>query len=414
MTFQSGSAVWRSLLVAAAAFALASCGSGGMDDDASETLNPMQGNPVPKVEARPLDAIGGGQSAVIGQGAVKVALVLPTSAAGNAGATAQSMRNAAELALSEFDAPDVQLMVKDDHGTAQGAQAAVREATDDGARLVIGPLFAHSVASAAQVAKPKGVPIVAFSTDSSVAANGVFLLSFMPESDVQRVVSYAASQGKRSFAALLPETGYGSVAEGAFQQAVAKAGGRVVGLERYPADKAKMAEAVARLSSALSQADTLFIPDTAEGVQTVVGLLAANGVNLKRLQLLGTGLWDDPALARDASLSGAWYAAPDDSGFRSFAQRYRAKYGSDPVRTASLAYDATSLVAALVKSQGPQSLNSETFANPSGFSGVDGAFRFESDGPNQRGLAVYQVQAGGARVVSPAPKSFGGQTAQAQ
>jgi ABC-type branched-subunit amino acid transport system substrate-binding protein len=414
MTFQSRSAVWRSLLVAAAAFALASCGSGGMDDDASETLNPMQGNPVPKVEARPLDAIGGGQSSVIGQGAVKVALVLPTSAAGNAGATAQSMRNAAELALSEFDAPDVQLVIKDDHGSAQGAQAAVREATDEGVKLVIGPLFAHSVASAAQVAKPKGVPIVAFSTDSSVAANGVFLLSFMPESDVQRVVSYAASQGKRSFAALLPETGYGSVAEGAFQQAVAKAGGRVVGLERYPADKTKMAEAVARLSSALSQADTLFIPDTADGVQTVVGLLATNGVNLKRLQLVGTGLWDDPALTRDASLSGAWYAAPDDSGFRSFAQRYRAKFGSDPVRTASLAYDATSLVAALVKVQGPQSLNSETFANPSGFSGVDGAFRFESDGSNQRGLAVYQVQAGGARVVSPAPKSFGGQTAQAQ
>ncbi|GBD47751.1 penicillin-binding protein activator [Methylopila sp. Yamaguchi] len=397
---------WRALLVGSAALALAACGGGSDLGGTDERLNPLPGNPTPQVEAQPL-----GQA--IGQGSTKVALVLPLSASGNAGAAAQSMKNAAELALSEFNSPDIQLVVKDDGGTAQGAQAAVNSATDEGARMVIGPLFAHSVQGAGQAARQKGVPVVAFSTDANVASRGVYLLSFLPESDVDRIVRYAVSQGKRSFAALLPENGYGTVVEGAFQQAVARAGGRVVALERYPTDKGKMAEPIARVANALGQADALFIPDTADSVPTVVGLLAANGVNLKRVQLLGTGLWDDPQMGRDASLAGAWYAAPDSSGFRSFAQRYKAKFGSEPTRTASLAYDATSLVAALVKTQGAAGLTDQTFANPSGFAGVDGTFRFRADGGNDRALAVYQVQPGGAKVISPAPRSFDGQTAQA-
>lgn len=402
MTFQYRS-VRRALLVLGAALALAGCG-GGSDENSG--LDPLQGVPTPEVSQKPL-----GQ--VVGQGSVKVALVLPTSANGNAGAAAQSMKNAAELALSEFDTPDIQLVVKDDGGTAQGAQTAVNQATDEGAKLVLGPLFAHSVSGAAQAARAKGVPVIAFSTDANVASRNVFLLSFLPESDVQRIVDYAVSQGKRSFAALLPETGYGTVVEAAFQQAVAKAGGRVVALERYPLDKVKMAEPISRIANSLNQADALFIPDAADSVPTVVGLLAANGVNLKRLQLLGTGLWDDPDLAREASLSGAWFAAPDNSGFRSFAQRYRAKFGADPVRTASLAYDATSLVAAIVKMQGAAGLSEQTFTNPSGFAGVDGTFRFKPDGPNERGLAVYKIEPGGARVISPPSRSFGGETAQA-
>jgi ABC-type branched-subunit amino acid transport system substrate-binding protein len=400
---------WRSLrrglLAVAACLSLAACGS-DMDDERAALDPAPAAAPTPQVEAKPLQQI-------VGEGSVKVALVLPSSASGNAGQAAASMKNAAELALSEFNTPDVQLVVKDDGGTAQGARVAAQAAADEGAKLVIGPLFAHSVASAGQVARQRNLPVLAFSTDQNVASRGIYLLSFMPESDVNRIVSYAVSQGKRSFAALLPETGYGSVVEGAFQQAVAKAGGRVVGLERYSGDKTRKAEAIARIASTLPQADALLIPDAADGVQTVVGMLAANCVNLGRLQLLGTGLWDDPAIARDASLSGAWYAAPDDRGYRSFAERYRAKYGTDPVRTASLAYDATSLVAALVKTQGAGALTNDAFTNPSGFSGVDGTFRFRPDGRNERGLAVYRVQAGGATMISPPPTSFDGQTAQA-
>jgi ABC-type branched-subunit amino acid transport system substrate-binding protein len=342
----------------------------------------------------------------IGTGDVKVALILPLSAGGNAGVAAQSMRNAAEMALAEFNSPNLQLLVKDDGGNAPAAQQAAQQALDEGAELILGPLFAHSVGAVGQVARARNVPVIAFSTDASVATRGVYLLSFLPESDVNRIVSYAASHGKRSFAAAMPDNAYGTVVEAAFKQAVARRGGRVVALERYPLDRARIQASVANVASAASRVDAIFIPDGADSVSTVVQALAASGVNTKRVQLLGSGLWDDPQIFSNAAVEGAWYAAPDSVGFRNFSARYRSRYGQDPVRTATLAYDAVALVAALTKTQGQQRFSEAILTNASGFTGIDGLFRFRPDGTNQRGLAVLRVAPAGGQVISPAPKAF--------
>jgi ABC-type branched-subunit amino acid transport system substrate-binding protein len=128
------------------------------------------------------------------------------------------------------------------------------------------------------------------------------------------------------------------------------------------------------------------------------------------VQLLGTGLWDDPRIAGEARIQGGWYAAPESAGFRNFAARYRARYGQDPVRTATLAYDAVALVAALVKTQGTQRFTDQVLTNSSGFAGIDGVFRFRTDGTNERGLSVLRVAPGGGQVVSPAPRTFGSGT----
>ena len=168
-------------------------------------------------------------------------------------------------------------------------------------------------------------------------------------------------------------------------------------------------QAPARLvAQAARGADAVFIPEGPEVVPSVVQALSAAGLDLKRVQLLGTGLWDDPRIFAEASLQGGWYAAPDSAGFRSFSARYRGRYGQDPVRTATLAYDAVALVAALVKTQGPQRFSEQVLTNPSGFAGIDGLFRFRTDGSNQRGLAVMRVTPNGGQVISPPPRAFSG------
>jgi len=344
----------------------------------------------------------------IGEGQVKVGLILPLSGSGNAAVAAQSMRNAAEMALAEFNSPDLQLLVKDDGGSAPGAQQAAQQALEEGAEIILGPLFALTVGPVGQVARARGVPVIAFSTDSNVAARGVYLLSFLPESDVDRIIGYAASQGKRSFAALVPDNAYGTVVEAAFKQVVARRGGRVVALERYPLDRAQMQGPVRNVAQAAGRADAIFIPDGSDAVPTVVQTLNANGIDTKRVQLLGTGLWEDAQIFSNPQLEGAWYAGPDSTGFRNFSGRYRSRYGQDPVRTASLAYDAVALVAALVKTQGKQRFSQEVLTNSSGFTGIDGLFRFRPDGTNQRGLAVLRVTPTGGQIVSPPPKGFGG------
>jgi branched-chain amino acid transport system substrate-binding protein len=150
----------------------------------------------------------------------------------------------------------------------------------------------------------------------------------------------------------------------------------------------------------------LFIPDGADVLPQVAQQIASAGVNLKRVQLLGSGLWDDPRVFSDAQLEGGWFAAPEQPNYRDFVARYRKRFGQEPVRTATLAYDAVALVAALVKMQGAQRFTDEVLTNSSGFAGIDGVFRFRPDGTNERGLAVLRTAPGGGQVLSPAPKSF--------
>ena len=347
-------------------------------------------------------------STAIGTGQVKVALILPLSAGGNAGIAALSMKNAAEMALAEFNSPNIQLLVKDDAGTPGGASQAAQQALNEGAELIVGPLFAQSVQAVGQVARTRGIPVIAFSTDVSVAARGTYLLSFLPESDVDRIVDFAVANGKRSYAAMVPENAYGTVVEAALQQIAARKGARIVALERYQLGSTQLAAQATIVAQSAQNADAIFIPDGSDAVPNVVNALVTAGVQMKSIQLLGTGLWDDPRIFSNPRLHGAWYAAPDSNGFRNFSARYRTRFGQDPVRTATLAYDAVALVAALVKTQGAQCFAEQVLTNPSGFAGIDGLFRFRTDGTNERGLAVLQVGPTGGQTISPPPRAFGG------
>jgi len=161
-------------LAACLAALLSGCSGAGVSNSDLFSSQP----PPPASEQTARNAIGSGQ--------VRVGLVLPLSASGNAGLAGQSMRNAAELALAEFNNPNIQLLVKDDAGTAQGAQQAAQQALDEGAEIIIGPLFAHSVSQVGQVARARGVPVIAFSTDSNVAGRGVYPVLLRTEADYRR------------------------------------------------------------------------------------------------------------------------------------------------------------------------------------------------------------------------------------
>src|ERR1700759_3784907 len=316
------------------------------------------------------------QPLVAGNGQVKVGLILPMSASGNAGVAAQSMKRAAEMALAEFQNPNIQLLIKDDNGSPQGAQAGAQQAVDEGAEIILGPLFAQSVPSVAQVARQRGISVIAFSTDSSIAGRGVYLLSFLPESDVNRIIEYSSSIGKRSVAVLVPDNAYGNVVEAAVKAAVPRRGGRIVAFEKYGADRATPARTGGQQ---LGGADAFFIADDGDAVVTVADAMTAAGANLRNIQLLGTGLWDNPRVYASAALQGGLYGAPEPSGFRAFAGRYRTRFGSEPVRTATLAYDAVALVAALARTQGAHRFAPDILTNASGFAGIDGLFRFRPD-----------------------------------
>lgn len=343
----------------------------------------------------------------IGTGSVRVGLLLPKTAPGNGPALALAMQNAATLGLNDFNGNDLTVLVKDSLGTPEGAAAAAQAAISDGAQLILGPVFAAEVSGAGPVARQAGVPVIAFSSDPAVAAPGVFLLGFLVEGQVERILAEASKAGRKSIAAIISQSAYGNLAEASLRQSAGRYGIRVVDVERFPAGNP--ASAVASVARFSSQIDCIFIPEGQNVAPQVAGALRSSGVDLNRIKLLGTGVWNDRSVYGNPALAGGWFPSPEISGFSDFAGRYRAAYGSEPPLTASLAYDAVVLAAGLVKMAGAQPFQLSVLTNPEGFlSSVNGLFRLNANGTNDRGLAVYEVTGTNPSLVSPAPRAFTG------
>ncbi|WP_114008157.1 penicillin-binding protein activator [Cohaesibacter intestini] len=359
---------------------------------------------------------------VLGSGSVRIALLTPQSAQGAFGQTGLAIRNAAAMALEDYSTADLQVIVKDVGTGASAATEQAGRALAEGAQLVIGPLRSSAVKQAGLVLKPAGVPMIAFSTDTGAAAQGVYLINFSPENDVERILSYAAIQGKRSVAAMLPSTPYGNVVEAALRQYAAHFGVRVVTIEKYNAgtkpDPFSLQKAAEEIAGVKGQIDSLFIPE-ASAVVNAVQLLAGQGVRDTDVTFLGSSQWDSPQVAAEPMLKGGWYPAPPrvlrnldgrTIGFDSFASRYTTKFGQQPPRVASLAYDSVILAAALVAQAGERKFATETLTDPQGFIGFgDGFFRFRRDGTSQRSLAIMEITGrAGAKIVDNAPMSAAG------
>lgn len=339
---------------------------------------------------------------------VRVGILLPfTDGSAATRVLAASMMKAAEMALYDANNRNILLMSADEGSTSQASADAARELVAEGAEVIVGPLFSQATSAAAPVAEDRGIPIISFSTDRKVAGNGVYLLSFLPGAEVQRVVSYAASQGHAGFAALVPQNAYGDRIGEDFEDDVKSSGGRITDIEKYvPATDAILAPVHA---VAQSKPDAILLAQGGPLLRELASSLAGAGISVDQVKLLGTGLWDDPSTARDPLLVGGLFAAPPPEVDRDFVAKYREIYGASPPQLASLAYDAVSLVALLANGPPYKRFTAQALTDPNGFAGVDGIFRFRSDGTSERGLAVLTIDPGGAfRVVSPAPTTFQG------
>jgi ABC-type branched-subunit amino acid transport system substrate-binding protein len=337
---------------------------------------------------------------------VRVGIILPfTSSSAPTRALAASLMKAAELAMFDAGNRNILLMTADEGNGGANAANAAQQLLAQGAEVIVGPLFGPSVSVVAPIARDRGVPVLAFSTEKSVAGNGAYLLSFLPQYEVRRVISYAAANGHRQFAALAPQTAYGDVAKDAFMDSVAAVHGNIVDVERFAPNSGAVSAPAA--AAAKSGADAIFIAQGGVILRAIAPTLSLDGAARDKVKLLGTGLWDeDAALAREASLEGSWYAAPAPNADSEFIAKYHAAFGTAPAQLASLAYDAVSLVALLAQGAPYHRFTQAALMDPNGFAGVNGIFRFNGDGTSERGLAVLEMTPTGPVVISPAPTTF--------
>lgn len=346
---------------------------------------------------------------------VKIGLLLPLS--GESQALGQAMLDAASLALYDqyVNLPPEQVRTKivllpKDTGTAPaGAANAARMAVEQGASLIIGPVFGSGVTAAAPIARKANIPLISLSNNRAVAGAGVYVYGFLPEQQVTRVAEYAALQKISSFAALLPNDAYGAAVGDALKKTLTAKGLQVSPVESYARTPNNIEAAAIRMKEGLGQtpAQALFLADSGDSLKTALKTLPAKGVPLGDMRLLGTGLWDDAEVQKLPALAKAWFASGPSANYDYFERRFQASYNYKPQRLASLAYDAVTLAASLALTRGGPDYEATTLTRSEGFIGpANGLYRLKADGTAERGLAVMEIRPQGAVVLEAAPKSF--------
>jgi len=301
-----------------------------------------------------------------GPGGRASALLLPLT--GGMAALGQNMARAASLVTQSSPAGSAP-PVYDTLDTPEGAAQAALQALANGAKILIGPLRADQTPAVLAVAG--NVPVITFSNDDTLAAQGAFVMGITPAQSVATMFSYARAQGISRIAVVARDGPLGA-ATAVAAQALAAAGG--ITLTAVSAD-----------GGGLNGADAVYLPD---GGATLAAYAAALR---KGPQLMGSVQWGVQDVTADPNLDGAWFAAPPPDLFLPFADQFQVAFGEQPGVVAALGHDAALLAVGLGNGRG---VNRKGITRDAGFTGVLGPFRFLADGRCARSLAVLGVEGG--------------------
>ena len=348
-----------------------------------------------------------------GNGKVQVALLVP-GGSGQASdeLLARSLQNAARLAIADLGGTQVDLRVYNTAGQPAQAAAMAIQAVEDGAQIILGPVFAQEANAAGIAVAAQGINVLAFSNNPDIAGNNVFVLGPTFDNTAARLASYAVRQGKSKIMIVHDRNTAGDLGRAAIQRGVTAAGGSVVATGSYEFSQNGVTTAAPGIASSAKSAgaQAVFLTaDTAGALPLVSQLLADNGLSSASVQFVGLTRWDIPtATLALPGVQGGWFALPDPALYAQYQSRYQAAFAEPPHPISGLAYDGIAAIGALIKQNTVGAVSKAALTQGSGFVGVNGIFRLRGDGTNERGLAVAQIRGGQLVVVDAAPRSFGG------
>ncbi|TNJ44829.1 penicillin-binding protein activator [Phaeobacter sp. B1627] len=358
-------------------------------------------------------AIGGGGPSINTSKPVPVALLVPRGSAQHGDdVLAQSLENAARMAIADLNGVQIDLRVYATAGDPQTAAAVATQAVQEGARILLGPVYAEAANAAGIAAAKRGVNVLAFSNNTSIAGGNVFVMGSTFETTASRLTQYATRQGKRTMVVVSGNNAAGQAGRSAIQQAAVQSGMTLAGNISYDLSQQDVINAVPTITNTVRQtdADVLFMTATTAGaLPLLTQLLPESGIKTSDVQYVGLTRWDIPAQTLELpGVQNGWFALPDPAKSEAFRGRYQATYGAAPHPIGGLAYDGIAAIGALVRSGNSEALTGAALTQPAGFQGTGGIFRLRPDGTNERGLAVATIQDQKVVIIDPAPKSFAG------
>ncbi len=358
---------------------------------------------------------GGGTSGpALAPGApVQVALLVPS---GSGDPTddllARNLENAARLAIADLNGVQIDLRVYSTAANPAQAASVAMAAVNDGAQIILGPLYAEEANAAGVAVAASGTSVLSFSNNTTIAGGNVFVLGPTFRNTADRLVRYGLRNGIRSYMIVHAEDLQGTVGRDAIASAVRNNGAEMAGIQSYPLSQRSIVDAAPRISAAAlaAGADAIFMT---AGVNAELPILATAlpeaGLSPAATRFIGLTRWNaTPQALALPGLQGGLFALPDQQLSTLFESRYAAAYGDGPHPLAGLAYDGIAAIGALVARGGANALSRNALTQGQGFQGTSGIFRLLSDGTNERGLAIAEVRNNQVTILEPAPRSFGG------
>lgn len=359
-----------------------------------------------------IPTVGGGAK-IDNSKPVPVALLVPAgSEAAADNALAQSIENAARLAIADLGDVKIDLKVYPTGGQAERASAAASQAVAEGAKIILGPVYGGSAKLAGIPAANAGVNVISFSNNPDVAGGNVFILGPTFSNTANRLTRYATSNGKQRIMIVNGDSPAENAGAAAIAAAIGRNGAAMVGQSSFELSQQGVTGAISTIASTARStgADAIFFTSGNDGAMPLLGqMLPERGITSPDPQYIGLQRWNIPPQAMSLpGLQNSWFAIPDPALTQSFANRYVGAYGQQPHSLASLAYDGIAAVGALIKTGNADAFGAQSLTRGAGFAGVNGVFRFLPNGTNERGLAVATIQDNQVVVLDPAPKAFGG------
>lgn len=345
--------------------------------------------------------------------AVPVALLLP-GGTGNANdeLLARSLRQGAQLAMSDLQGVKIDLRVYDNAASPEAAAAAASRAVDEGAKIILGPVHAAAANAAGNAVAGRGVNVLSFSNNADIAGGNVFVLGPTFQNTANRLVSYAARQGRGRIMIVSEQNISGEAGRAAIQQAISRSGATLAAASSFEFSQNGVSAAVPGIVAAAKANNAqamVLTADAAGALSPLARQLPAAGLDPNTIKLIGLARWDIPSSTLALpGLQGGWFALPDPSLYNQFQSRYQAAYGEMPHPIAGLAYDGIAAIGALVKAGKSDALSASALTQSSGFIGTGGIFRLLPNGTNERGLAVAEIRNNQVSIIDPAPRSFRG------
>lgn len=388
----------------------------------------------------------------------RIGLIVPLT--GPNAAIGRRMKEAALLALkipennmvsSNNTHPQVPEMDVFDSHAVGGAKKAAQAALAAGDKIVIGPIRSVETGEVADILQASSIPELAFTSDIEQARpNAVWIMGLTPEQQVHRLVDMAVAEGRKQFAAFLPDSPLGHALAQGLVKICQEKGLDVPKIIFHTRNISSITDGMARLSNLKEREasiaadvatspttdekildnsnntnmkdknptiavttgasleakplpappfDALLLADTGLDLAHVIEALKANQIDSLKVRLMGPALWKafDSKLG---DLKGAWYSAPDDNLRMTYIHNYQNAYHQKPSPVTDFAYDASRLARKLIEER---QLTPKNLTSSEGYEGVGGHYNLLEDGHVVRSLAIYQILlGGGAHAIIPA------------